>query len=69
MPSVALWKRRDALEAVVGKRVEECIEERVEEEITNFLTLLEQHLSREEFLKVARIAAWGPGEDKEEGEG
>ena len=65
MRSVALQKRLDALEAVVGKR----IEERVEEEIMNFLSLLEQHLSREEFLKVAHIAAWGPSEAKEEGEG
>jgi hypothetical protein len=69
MPSVALRKRLDALEAVVEERLEELIEERVEEEITNFLSLLEQHLSREEFLKVARIVAWGPSEAKEEGEG
>jgi hypothetical protein len=65
MPSVALRKRLDALEAVVGKR----IEERVEEEITNLLSLLEQHLSREEFLKVAHILARGPSEAGEEGEG
>jgi hypothetical protein len=65
MPSVALRKRLDALEAVVGKR----IEERVEEEITNLLSLLEQHLSREEFLKVAHILARGPSEAAEEGEG
>jgi hypothetical protein len=69
MPSVTLQKRLDALEAVVEERLEELIEERVEVEITNFLTLLEQHLSREEFLKVAHIAAWGPGEAKGEGEG
>jgi hypothetical protein len=65
MPSVALRKRLDALEAVVGKR----IEERVEEEITNLLSLLEQHLSREEFLKVAHVLARGPSEAGEEGEG
>jgi hypothetical protein len=66
MRSVALQKRLDALEAVVGKR----IEERVEEEIINLLSLLEQHLSRKEFLKVAHIiAAWGPSEAAEEGEG
>jgi hypothetical protein len=69
MPSVALRKRLGALEAVVGKRLEELIEERVEEELTNLLSLLEQHLSRKEFLKVAHIVAWGPGEAKEEGEG
>jgi hypothetical protein len=69
MPSVALQNGLGALEAVVGKRVEELIEERVEEEITNFLSLLEQHLSREEFLKVAHIVAWGPSEAQEEGEG
>ena len=67
---MALQKRLDALEAVVGKRVEERIEERVEEEIINLLSLLEQHLSRKEFLKVAHIiAAWGPSEAAEEGEG
>jgi hypothetical protein len=60
MPSVTLQKRLDVLEAVTEERVEELIEERVEEEIMNFLSLLEQHLSREEFLKVAHIAAWGP---------
>jgi hypothetical protein len=65
MPSVALRKRLDALEAVVRKRVEE----RVEEEITNLLSLLEQHLSGEEFLKVAHILARGPSEAGEEGEG
>jgi hypothetical protein len=65
MPSVALRKRLDALEAVVGKR----IEERVEEELTSLLSLLEQHLSREEFLKVAHILARGPSEAAEEGEG
>ena len=66
MRSVALQKRLDALEAVVGKR----IEERVEEEIINILSLLEQHLSRKEFLIVAHIiAAWGPSEAAEEGEG
>jgi hypothetical protein len=69
MHSVALWKRLDALEAVVGKRVEEHIEERVEEEITNLLSLLEQHLSREECLKVAHILARRPSEAGEEGEG
>jgi hypothetical protein len=69
MPSVTLQKRLDVLDAVMEERVEELIEERVEEEITNFLSLLEQHLSREEFLKVAHIAAWGPSEAKEEGEG
>ena len=66
---MALRKRLDALEVVVGKRVEERIEERVGEELTNLLSLLEQHLSREEFLKVAHIAAWGPSEAAEEGEG
>jgi hypothetical protein len=65
MPSVALRKRLDALEAVVRKRVEE----RVEEELTSLLSLLEQHLSREEFLKVAHILARGPSEAAEEGEG
>jgi len=65
MPSVALRKRLDALEAVVGKRVEE----RVEEELTSLLSLLEQHLSREEFLKVAHVLARGPSEAAEEGEG
>jgi hypothetical protein len=65
MRSVALQKRLDALEAVVGKR----IEERVEEEIINLLSLLEQHLSREEFLKVAHVLARGPSEAGEEGEG
>jgi hypothetical protein len=69
MPSVALQKRLGALEAVVGERLEERIEERVEEEIMNLLCLLEQHLSREEFLKVAHIAARGPNETGEEGEG
>ena len=63
---MALRKRLGALEAALVER----IEERVEEEITNLLSLLEQHLSREEFLKVARIiAAWGPRETGEEGEG
>jgi hypothetical protein len=66
---VWLRKRLDALEVVVEERLEELIEERVEEELTNFLSLLEQHLSREEFLNVARIAAWGPSEAAEEGEG
>jgi len=69
MPSVALRKRLDALEAVVGERLEELIEERVEEEIMSLFTLLEQHLSREEFLKVAHIAAWGHSGAAEEGEG
>jgi hypothetical protein len=64
MRSVALRKRLGALEAALVERVEE----RVEEEITNLLCLLEQHLSREEFLKVAHIAAWGPSEAAEEGE-
>jgi hypothetical protein len=62
-------ERLGALEAVVEDREEELIEERVEKEIMNFLFLLEQHLSREEFLKVAHIAAWGPSEAAEEGEG
>ena len=66
---MALRKRLDTLEAVVGKRVEERIEERVEEELTSLLSLLEQHLSREEFLKVAHILARGPSETKEEGGG
>jgi hypothetical protein len=65
MPSVALQKRLGALEVVVGKRVEE----RVEEEITSLLSLLEQHLSHEEFLKVAHILVRGPSEAQEEGEG
>jgi hypothetical protein len=69
MPSVGLRKRLGALEAVVEECLEELIEERVEEEITNFLSLLEQHLSREEFLKVAHILARGPSEAGEEGEG
>jgi hypothetical protein len=69
MPSVALRKRLDALEAVVEERLEELMEERVEEEITNILSLLEQHLSSEELLRVDHIAAWGPSEAKEEGEG
>ena len=62
---MALQKRLGALEVVVGKRVEE----RVEEEITSLLSLLEQHLSHEEFLKVAHILARGPSEAQEEGEG
>ena len=62
---MALRKRLDALEAVVRKR----IEERVEEELTSLLSLLEQHLSREEFLKVAHILTRGPSEAGEEGEG
>ncbi len=66
---MGLRKRLGALEAVVEERLEELIEERVEEEITNFLSLLEQHLSREEFLKVAHILARGPSEAGEEGEG
>jgi hypothetical protein len=41
---VGLRKRLGALEAVVEECLEELIEERVEEEITNFLSLLEQHL-------------------------
>jgi hypothetical protein len=69
MRSVALRKRLGALEAVVEERLEELIEERVEEEIMNFLSLLEQHLSREEFLKVAHIAAWRPSEAADEGGG
>ena len=66
---MTLQKRLGALEAVVEARVEERLEERVEEEITNFLSLLEQHLSREEFRKVIHIAAWGPSEAADEGEG
>jgi hypothetical protein len=69
MPSVALRKRLGALEAVVEERLEELIEERVEEERTSLLSLLEQHLSREEFLKVAHVLARGPSEAGEEGEG
>jgi hypothetical protein len=69
MRSVALRKRLGALEAALVERVEERIEERVEEEITNLLCLLEQHLSREEFLKVTHVVAWGPSEVAEEGEG
>ena len=61
MHSVTLPKRLSALEAVV--------EERLEEEIWNLLALLEQHLSHKEFLKVARIAAWGPSKAGVEGEG
>jgi hypothetical protein len=33
------------------------------------MTYWEQHLSREEFLKVAHILARGPSETKEEGGG
>ena len=62
---MTLQKRLDAVEAAL----EERIEERLEEELTSLLSLLEQHLSREEFLKVAHIAAWGPSEAQEEGEG
>jgi hypothetical protein len=69
MHSVALRKRLDALEAVVGERLEELIEERVEEELMNLLSLLEQHLSCEEFLKVAHILTRGSSEAREEGEG
>jgi hypothetical protein len=65
MPSVTLQKRLDAVEAAL----EERIEERLEEELTSLLSLLEQHLSREEFLKVAHILARGPSEAAEEGEG
>ena len=66
---MALRKRLGALEAVVEERLEELIEERVEEELTSLLSLLEQHLSREEFLKVAHVLARGPSEAAEEGEG
>ena len=62
---MTLQKRLDAVEAAL----EERIEERLEEELTSLLSLLEQHLSREEFLKVAHILARGPSEAKEEGEG
>jgi hypothetical protein len=65
MPSVTLQKRLDAVEAAL----EERIEERLEEELTSLLSLLEQHLSREEFLKVAHILTRGPSEAAEEGEG
>ena len=67
---MTLQKRLGVLEAVVEARVEERLEARVEEEITNFLSLLEQHLSREEFRKVIHIATWGPtSEAGDEGEG
>ena len=66
---MTLQKRLDVLEAVMEERVEELIEERVEEELTNLLSLHEQHLSREEFLKVAHVLARGPSEAAEEGEG
>ena len=46
---MTLQKRLGALEAVV--------EARVEEEFMAFYAVLERHLSREEFLKVVRIAA------------
>jgi hypothetical protein len=69
MPSVALRKRLGALEAALVERVEERIEERVEEELSSLLCLLEQHLSHEEFLKVAHILARGHSEAQEEGEG
>jgi hypothetical protein len=69
MPCVVLQERLGALEAAVEERLGELIEERVEEEIMNFLYLLEQHLTREEFLKVAHIAAWGPSEAADQGEG
>ena len=62
---MTLQKRLDAVEAAL----EERIEERLEEELTNLLSLLEQHLSREEFLKVAHVLARGPSEAAEEGEG
>jgi hypothetical protein len=63
MHSVALQKRLGALEAAASTELEERIEERVEEEIMNLLALLERHLTREEFLRVAHIAAYGAGED------
>ena len=66
---MGLRKRLGALEAVVEERLEELIEERLEEELTSLFSLLEQHLSREEFLKVAHILARGPSEAAEEGEG
>jgi hypothetical protein len=66
---VVLQERLGALEAAVEERLGELIEERVEEEIMNFLYLLEQHLTREEFLRVAHIAAWGPSEAADQGEG
>ncbi len=62
---MTLQKRLDAVEAAL----EERIEERLEEELTSLLSLLEQHLSREEFLKVAHILARGHSEAKDEGEG
>jgi hypothetical protein len=61
---VTLKMRLGALEAVVEARVEE----RLEKEFMALLELLAQHHSREEFLKVARIAARGP-EAGDEGEG
>ena len=61
---MTLKMRLGALEAVVEARVEE----RLEKELMALHELLAQHLSREEFLKVARIAARGP-EAGDEGEG
>ncbi len=45
--------------------IEERVEERMEQEIEALLDLLERHLSREEFVRVARIVA---SEDPEHGE-
>jgi hypothetical protein len=56
MPSVALRKRLGALEAVVEERLEELIEERVEEELTNLLSLLEQHLRGCADRRVANVS-------------
>jgi hypothetical protein len=61
---VTLKKRLGALGAFVEARVEE----RLQEELMALLELREQHLSREEYLKVARKAARGP-EAGDEGEG
>jgi hypothetical protein len=55
---MTLQKRLDGVEAALEERVEE----RLEAEITAMLEVLERNLTREEFVKVARILAHADGQ-------
>lgn len=57
MRSVAMGKFQKRLGALEDAAVEERVEKRLEEELTDMFELLEERLDRETFIRVARILA------------
>ena len=56
----SIERRVSALEQYVN----ELVEERIKQEVEAMLDLLEKHLSRDEFVKVARVVVREGGRDE-----